>query len=372
MKLAIASPSDSAYSETFIRMQIERLPCALRIHGGPVASKTIPGGPIEPLRNIRGLLDTAIECGLRGRRWEGPQAKELGRRLRRSNIDVLLANYGSTGVALSPLCKDLGIRLIVHFHGYDAHMDSVLDLHADDYRRLGSEAFAVIAVSNHMVAALENVGISKQKIHLMRYGVDSECFAAKVHFPSHPLFFGVGRFVEKKAPYLTILAFNEVRKHNANARLVMAGDGPLFETSRNLCKSLGLDGFVSFPGIISSKEVAEWMKNATAYVQHSITPLYGPSKGDSEGTPVAVLEALITGLPVISTYHAGIGDVVVSGETGLLVNERDVQGMAKAMISLCDDTYLAKRLGENARQSALSHYTADHYINSLISVISKI
>ena len=132
MKLAIASPSASAYSETFIRqVQMEQLPCRLRIHGGPVASETVPGGPIAPLRSLRGIVDTIIEVGLRGTRWEGPQRRELQRRLRRAGIQVLLANYGPTGVALLPVCEALNIPLVVHFHGFDAHLAEVIAQNKD-------------------------------------------------------------------------------------------------------------------------------------------------------------------------------------------------------------------------------------------------
>lgn len=370
MKLAIAAQDPKTYTETFIRMQYERLPCAMRIHGGPVASETHPGGPIAPLKSLRGLVETAYDVGVRRTRWEGPQARELARRLRHGGIDTMLVNFGTYATVLMPVCAALGIRLVAHFHGFDAHLAAVVDKHRGAYAALGLQAHHVVAVSNHMTQALIGVGIPEEKIRLVRYGVDTGSFLEKTKFPADPAFFAVGRFVDKKAPYLTLLAFQKVRARFPAARLTLAGDGPLLETTRNVCRALGLDDAVEFSGPLSHAAVAARMAEATAFVQHSITPECGETRGDSEGTPVAVLEAMICGLPVVATRHAGIGEVIEHGLTGLLVAERDVEGMADAMLALCIDPALARQLGGAARAAALSRHTADHYIAGLQAALA--
>lgn len=371
MNLAIASPSASAYSETFIHMQIERLPVELSIHGGPVANETVPGGLIKPLNSIRGVIDTVVECGIKGKRWEGPQSRELVRRLKAAKITIVLANYGPTGVALLPICRQLGIHLVVHFHGRDAHMSSVLLQHAENYRKLGKYAAAIVAVSEHMKKSLTSLGLPAAKISVHRCGVDHMKFTAKRIFPSPPLFFGVGRFVDKKAPYLTLLAFVKVLEKCPNAKLVLGGDGMLMEVAENLSNALGLAHAVTFLGVVKPQDVVDWMQRATAFVQHSVTPQFGKFAGDSEGTPVAVQEALICGLPVISTFHAGIAEIVIQDKTGILVEERDVSGMANAMVRLAADKSLAIQMGQAARIDALTKYTADNYIDGLLSVLAN-
>ncbi|NMC34776.1 MAG: glycosyltransferase [Veillonellaceae bacterium] len=371
MSLAIASPSAQAASETFIRMQVERLPCRMRIHGGPVANETIPGGPIEPLRSIRGLMDTAIEVLLYGSKWDGPQRKELKRRLKRQGIRVILANYGPCAVALLPVCVDLNIALVAHFHGYDAHLGSIVREYGDRYRELGRVARTVIAVSSVMAQTLEGLGVPRKLIRIVRCGSDERLFCEKRVFPQNPLYFGVGRFVDKKAPYLTLLAFAKVRERCPAARLVLAGEGPLLEVTQNLARALGLSSAVEFPGVVTPDQVAKYMQEATAFVQHSIVPHVGPSRGDSEGTPVAVLEAMLTGLPVVATRHAGIGEVIQDGKTGLLIEERDIDGMAKAMLKVAQDRDFARALGQAARREALEKYTGDCYIRSLKEILNE-
>jgi glycosyltransferase involved in cell wall biosynthesis len=372
MKLAIASPSGSAYSETFIHMQMDELPCRLRIHGGPIASETLPGGAIRPSISLSSFWDALIEYGLRRRGKGGFQSAQLRRRLKKAGISVILANYGPVGVALMPLCRELGIKLVVHFHGYDAHQAHILDRFSKSYQDLGDFASKIIAVSGPMKASLVNLGIHEEKIAILRYGAKTSIFVMKRQIPEKPVFFGVGRFVDKKAPYLTLLAFALVVKEHPQARLILGGDGPLLEATRNLADHLKLHDSVILPGILSREEVAKHMSECTAYVQHSIIPAMGPTKGDSEGTPVAILEALVSGVPVISTRHAGISEVVKDQETGLLVDERDVDAMAQAMHRLAKYPELVRDMGESAKADATTKYTSEVYLNSLRSILSSI
>lgn len=371
MNLCVASPNGSEYSETFIHMQFDKLPCVLRIHGGPVAAETIPGGSTKWRLSAPGMMDVARALRSKANRQITLQTCELRRRLRQRRVEVVLANYGRTGVGLLPLCRELSIPLVVHFHGYDAHMKSEVARWADDYQRLGQECSRVIAVSERMYAALLSLGIPADKLTLIRYGVDPDFFEPCISSPEVPLFFGVGRFVDKKAPYLTLLSFDLVRRKHPTARLVLAGDGPLYETLHNLVQVLGLGAAVDFPGILKPEQVARWMQKATAFVQHSVTPKVGPSAGDSEGTPVAMLEAMMTGVPVIATRHAGLGEVIQDGVTGLLVNERDVTGMAAAMIRVIESPAEALRMGKAGRRYALDHHTSSRYIQQLEKVLQS-
>jgi glycosyltransferase involved in cell wall biosynthesis len=175
----------------------------------------------------------------------------------------------------------------------------------------------------------------------------------------------VGRFVEKKAPTLTIRAFAEAHRAHPEARLRMIGDGPLLDRCRELVKDLAVDDAVMFLGMQPHETVEREMRRARCFVQHSVEA----ESGDSEGTPVGILEAATSGLPVISTRHGGISDVVVEGETGLLVEERDVPGMAEHMIRLIRQPDLAAQLGRAARRRAETHFSREQSLGALWDVI---
>src|SRR5438132_3366189 len=109
------------------------------------------------------------------------------------------------------------------------------------------------------------------------------------------------------------------------------------------------------------------MRRARCFVQHSIV---APS-GDSEGTPVSILEAGATGLPVVSTRHAGIPDVVIEGETGFLVDEGDVHGMAEYMLRMIKEPELAGRMGAVAQKHIQENFSRARSLNRLWSIIES-
>jgi glycosyltransferase involved in cell wall biosynthesis len=228
-----------------------------------------------------------------------------------------------------------------------------------------AQVAAVIAVSRVMERQLLSLGCPRAKLIYNPCGADCNRFLGADPAGAPPHFVALGRMVEKKAPYLTLAAFARVLDENPLVRLRMIGTGDLLGVCRDLATGLSIDHAVTFLGPQRPEEVQEVMRNARAFVQHSITA----SDGDSEGTPVGVLEAGAAGLPVVSTRHAGILDVVIEGETGLLVDERDVTGMARQMAALAENPAFAAELGRNASRHIRRYYTLDQSINRLSQVL---
>jgi len=284
---------------------------------------------------------------------------------RRHRAQAVLAEYGDTGTLSMDACKLLGIPLIVHFHGYDASVHSVLAEHRVTYPIMFRRATALIAVSKAMKQKLCALGAPAEKVFYNPYGIDCSKFTGS-HPSSNPAtFLAVGRFVEKKAPHLTLTAFAGVFEKNRAARLRMIGDGPLLEQSKKLTRDLGIDQAVTFLGAQAPAIVQAEMRNARCFVQHSVE---APS-GDSEGTPVGILEAEASGLPVVATRHAGIPDVVIEGETGFLVAEGDVTGMAERMLRFCAEPQLADKMGNAARHLVLNSFRRETSLARLWAII---
>ena len=181
-------------------------------------------------------------------------------------------------------------------------------------------------------------------------------------------FIALGRFIDKKAPYYTILAFKDVLKTHPEAKLVMAGDGELTNVCKNLIKYYKLEDSIELLGVITPKAYRNLLEESLAFVQHSITA----DDGDMEGTPVSILEASIAGLPIISTYHGGIPDVVLHEQTGLLCKEHDVNTMSTHMLQLLDNVAYAKHLGAVGKQRINKDFSLERHIDVLNIILLKL
>ena len=160
------------------------------------------------------------------------------------------------------ICQELNIPLIVHFHGFDAYHHGELQNSGKYYPNLFQKASATIAVSRHMEQQLLSLGAVKEKLYYNPYGVNLSLFQ-QCNPQQPPLtFITVGRFVDKKAPTLTILAFAQVCYQYPEAKLIMIGEGVLLESCKMLAKSLGIYENIEFTGSLPQSAVAE--KNATS------------------------------------------------------------------------------------------------------------
>ncbi len=280
--------------------------------------------------------------------------------LRQKKVGVILAEFGTSGADIFPHAKQLGIPLVVHFHGHDAHRRSVVDEYRARYKGMFEYAFRIISVSHLMTAALIDLGADPAKVVYNPYGPRDKFFDIVPAYKSQTVL-SVGRFTDIKANYLTLAAFRIALKEHPDAQLVMAGDGELLETCRTLASVWGIQANVSFPGAVIHDQVTRHYSAASIFAQHSVTPSYG----DAEGTPVTILEAGAAGLPTISTRHAGIPDVVAHDETGYLIAERDVEEMGRRMSQLLGDETLRRKMGSNARERVRSHYSMSRHIRVL-------
>ncbi len=365
--VAVLAPNRNAYSETFIRAHLERLPARVE---GLIANwfphQTADGRPLLETGIARRLGRAAVRRALG---WKQSEFHERAFRsfLQSKRVDVVLAEYAPTGVAVMDACRRAGVPLVVHFHGFDAYERATLHADGAHYPKMFASAAAVIAVSRHMERRLLELGAPRERLFYNPCGADVEAIVPGRPDQAPPLFVAVGRFVEKKAPHLTLLAFAELARKRPDARLVMAGDGALLDACRQLAHALGVRDLVEFPGAIRHFQVAGLLAAARAFVQHSVT---APS-GDSEGTPVTVIEASAAALPVIATVHGGIPDVILDGETGLLVEEGDVAGMTERMLRLADDSLLAARLGAAGRARVIEGFSMERSIAGLWEILSR-
>ena len=360
MRLAIVTNKPYDKSETFIKAIFDFLPFEKYFFHGTKHPLTLNNQSVNlwsiKYRILRKLFPN-YEIGL-------GITKKL---LKQNKIEMVMAEYGMTGALMLPVCQQLNIPLIVHFHGHDAVRKTIINPYRDSYRQMFNYASKIIAVSNEMSKRLIKIGCPKEKIEIIPCGPNDIFMDVKPKFTKKQ-FIAIGRFVEKKAPHLLILAFNQVLKDNPEAKLIFAGDGILLDSSKDLVIALGIEKNVIFPGRISPDEYRKYLSESMAFVQHSVEA----QDGDMEGTPVAVLEAGAAGLPVISTYHAGIPDVVIYGETGLLSNERDIKTMANNMNWILGHRNETIVMGKKAKKRIMENYSMNIHIKKLSDTIKSV
>lgn len=291
--------------------------------------------------------------------------------LQARDIRLVLAEFGPVGAQMLPLTREVGIPLIVYFHGYDVFHMPTWNAHFPDYQGLFREAKKIVVVSMLMRQRLVESGAPCEKlVHLPAF-VNLDLFPYLDHSTLAPRFIAVGRFAETKSPHLTILAFKKVVEAVPEARLLMigkAGGGELFEACLILVRALGLEDKVQFKGIISHQAVAEELSKARVFVQHSVTT---PENQDMEGKPVAIMEAMASGLAVIGTKHSGIAELITDEVNGLLVEEYDVEAMAQAMVRAAQDDELVQTLGRNASERIRSDPLIHDHVRILEGIIQE-
>lgn len=356
--LAIFSPNQNAYSETFIQAH-KNLPFDIKFYFN---------GYLPSALENKSMLDLSYAERFQKKILKGFSAaeKKLLFSLKKEKVDVVLAEYGPTAVESLKVVKYLNLPLIAHFHGADASVRNLIEHYKVGYQNVFDYARSIIAVSEKMKRDLIKMGCAEEKIKVNPCAPNDVFFGLKPNYANQQ-FISIGRFVEKKSPHLTILAFQRVLKEFPTAQLIMVGEGELLPICNDIVKIFMLEKNIHFKGAQPTKSIQKLMEQSIAFVQHSVTA----TNGDSEGTPVAILEAQAAGLAVIATNHAGIPDVVVNNQTGLLVEERNVEDMADNMKRILSENGLAKQYGAAGRKITGERFTMEKHLKVLAKEINR-
>ena len=255
--------------------------------------------------------------------------------------------------------------LVVHtFHGHVLHgyfSPSRSAIVRGIERGLARLTDAVLVLSPRLqqeIAVSYRVAPAR-KVHVVPLGLQLESLLSleRAEAPAagdREVVFGyVGRLVPVKNLPMLLEAFSRVRARVPCARLVLVGDGELADSLRETAGRLGIADWVAFTGWRS--DLREVYAGVDAVVLTSV----------NEGTPVAAIEAMAAGLPVVATAVGGVPDVITDGENGLLVPSGDVVGMAAAMERLAVDAAVRHRLGRSARRTVEGRYSASRLVSDV-------
>jgi colanic acid/amylovoran biosynthesis glycosyltransferase len=280
--------------------------------------------------------------------------------------DVVVAHFGPTGRLWLPVASLARRRFAVYFHGYD--VGAVLRRDPDAYADLFASGAALLTNSEYLKGRLMDAGAPEERVAVVRLGVQPELAATSCRRATAGRLLTIARLVPKKGIEDSIRAFAAARPHlPPDWSYHIVGDGPLRPSLERLVEQEGLRPWISLRGFLSRSETLKALREASLFVLAS----KADDSGDTEGTPVAVMEAATLGVPVVATRHAGIPEILPADALprGFLAPEGDVPALAAALARLGSSEQMRRDWGAACARHARATYSAAAFTTTLVAAL---
>jgi len=285
-------------------------------------------------------------------------------------FDVVLCHFGPMG-QLAVSLRELGLlkgKIATVFHGYD--MSLMPHLYGDDiYRLLFARGDLFLPISENWKNKLLSMGCAAERIVVHHMGVSPGMFQYKrreIEKGGMMRIVSIARLSEKKGLRYGIEAAAKLLRAGRKVDYVIVGDGPLKGTLVNQIEEAGISQAVRLVGWKNQRELAAILDESHILLAPSVTD----EQGNQEGIPVALMEAMCMGLPVVSTDHSGIGELVKDGQNGYLLPERDSEGLADKLSYMIEHRQNWVELGRAGREYVEKHFNIDLLNDRLEDLLS--
>jgi len=288
--------------------------------------------------------------------------------LRKEKAKLIHAHFGPQGYRVLPIKRNIKLPLVTTFYGVDLSLEYY---HGDQYLELFEEGELFLVEGPHMREKLVELGCELSKVRIQKIAIDVE------KYPQHArsvlllnpeqqinLLF-CGRFVEKKGLQYALEAIKIVTGRNYNVGFVVIGDGRLNDEISNLIEELKIREHVKLLGYQPHEIFLQELNKADIFIAPSVAAQNGDTEG---GAPTVLLEAQASCVPVVSTFHADIPNIVKDGETGFLVGERDSEALAERIQKLIENPELRLKMGEAGRE----YMWQEHDVHKLVYDLEEI
>lgn len=203
------------------------------------------------------------------------------------------------------------------------------------------------------------------RIHRIYNGLNLAGFRRADFSSASPLILAVGRLIDKKGFADLISACRLLVERGKSFRCQIIGEGPLEEKLRRQIDELNLQNCVELVGPKPQHEIAEHLATGTVFVLPSVID----ANGGMDNLPTVIMEAMATGLPVISTAIGGIPEMVIDNETGFLVSAGDVVALAGAIENVITNLSLARKLGQGGHERAQMLFSIEKNVRELCALL---
>lgn len=302
--------------------------------------------------------------------------------LRKDKPDLIHAHFGPSGYHFLGLKKIFKLPLITAFYGLDLNWLVVQRPRwRKRYKKLFREGEFFLAEGNYMKGRLIQLGCPCDKIIVQHHGVD----LGRIKFePRKPKSDGeikilvFGRFTEKKGIPCAVEAFGLVRQVHPNLKLKLTiigdSDGGLKgerekEKILKAIKKYNLQECVRLSGLGPQCAFLEELLRHHVFMHPSIQAVDGDNEG---GAPVSIIEASASGMPILSTKHCDIPEVVIDGESGYLVPERNIEALKEKLEFLVLNPALWEKIGAAGRRHIENNYNLEKQILRLEEIYDKV
>lgn len=344
--------------------------------------------PVSKRQRIRGALGKII-AHARHKQWDylssfnvmayGGKALSLhfpyvfDQALAIGPVDILHCHFGPNGI-LGAHLKRLGFcrQLVVTFHGIDVSKVLYQAGRHHPYRVLFEHADLILPISHRWEKKLIELGAPADRVQVHRVGIDVDRFRYQERQPrdGRLRLATTARFTEKKGLRYAIEAVALLRRTRPDLllRYDIIGSGTEWDAINQLVDRLGVKDLVNLHGPQPHHEVETMLAQADVFILPSVTA----ANGDQEGVPVSLMEAMASGMPVLSTWHSGIPELVEDGISGFLVPERDPEMLAERIAYLADHAERWSEMGYCGRVKVEGEFNLLQQNDSLLAIYHEL
>jgi colanic acid/amylovoran biosynthesis glycosyltransferase len=286
--------------------------------------------------------------------------------------DLLHAHFAVDAAYFANVWQQFDRPLVVSCYGYDVSSfpSRYLGWGRHYLQPVWHCASLMLAMTNDMREDLLRLGCPDEKIRVHYHGVNLEKFRHvernSTATPVRILF--AGSLTDRKGVIDVLRAFAQIVNESPKIELRFVGSGPLRPNLEQLVRTWRIENQVSFAGFVRHEELQHELSLAHIFCHPSRTL----KNGDKEGIPGTIVEAMATGLPVVTTKHAGIPEMVRDGKDGFVVAERDVAAIAQALLTLVNKPNLRLQMGRNATSQAQQEADAVRLTAELETIYSEV
>lgn len=298
--------------------------------------------------------------------------------VRREKIDIISSHWIIPNGFIARLVKFVTrVPYTATIPGADVYMGGKNELFRQMVGFSTKGADYIISDSAYYISQLNDLGFYPKKVSIIRYGVNTQDFKPRnkdknllkemgIGF-DNKVVLGVGRMVVQKGFIYLLRAFKQIYKKIPKSKLIIVGDGYEKKRLEREAKKLKIEDKVILPGTILYNQLSKFYNIADCFV----VPSFKDREASLDASPVSMMEAMACGVPVVATRFAASKDLVVGGKTGYLVQERNSNQIANALVKLLKKNDKAK-IKDEVRKIAVNNFSVEQISKKYIEIFEKV